>query len=47
MLEGEVKTQTEQENDSILTSCQPILEGIFRDYYNRSGKQGYKFILSE
>lgn len=46
MGEGE-KTNTEIENASILETCSQALEKIFTQYYEKIGKKGYKFILSE
>jgi|JI9StandDraft_1071089.scaffolds.fasta_scaffold486173_1 predicted peroxiredoxin len=46
--EGEKElTNTEVDNESILETCSPALEKVFTEYYEKVGKRGYKFILSE
>jgi len=47
LLKDQAKTVSETENDSIIESCTDNFDQIFREYYNRIGKKGYKFILSE
>lgn len=44
---GGAKTASEVDNQTIVATCGPALEKVFREYYERMGKRGYKFILSE
>lgn len=34
------------DNEVIISTCAPALQSIFKEYYDKSGKRGYKFILS-